>query len=116
MSQGSRHSSENSSDVKALELPSIVSRSGEFLWNKASSAAKPTVMFSSSFQTLRDMIVDAEISNKKLMKVKRLGEGAFAVVDKCIYRTSDGFERQVAVKRLKPDVDLFSTYSFDTFS
>lgn len=48
--------------------------------------------------------MDAEIPKNKLTTVKKLGEGAFAVVDKAIYRTDDGFERQVAVKRLKPDV------------
>lgn len=80
------------------------SRTGNLLWNKASMSAKPSIMFSSSFSTLRDRIVDAEIPKNKLTTVKKLGEGAFAVVDKAIYRTDDGFERQVAVKRLKPDV------------
>jgi len=50
------------------------------------------------------MIADAEIDLGALTKVNRLGSGAFAVVDKCVYQTEDGFKREVAVKRLKPDV------------
>ena len=47
---------------------------------------------------------DACIDLESLKKVDRLGEGAFATVDKCIYQTQVGFKREVAVKRLKPNV------------
>jgi len=80
------------------------SNAGRTLWEKAQSKAVPSVRFSQSFLTLRDMIADAEIDLGALTKVNRLGSGAFAVVDKCVYKTDDGFKREVAVKRLKPDV------------
>lgn len=81
---------------------------GRGLWGKAQSKAVSSIKFSQSFVTLRDMIKDAEIPYSSLTKVERLGEGAFAVVDKCIYRTDDGFKREVAVKRLKPEVFISS--------
>eukprot|EP00210_Caulerpa_lentillifera_P002812 g2686.t1 len=113
MSQNRKQpSSHSAADANSQAL--VPSRSGDELWSKASTATKPSVMFSSSFQTLRDMIVDAEIPTSKLTKIKRLGEGAFAVVDKCLYRTEDGFERQVAIKRLKPDV-FKSQLDFEDF-
>eukprot|EP00210_Caulerpa_lentillifera_P003514 g3353.t1 len=104
---------EAGNDARPNTIPSPP-RSGDRLWSKVSMKTKPSIRFSSSFQTLRDMIVDAEIPKSKLEKIARLGEGAFAVVDKCLYKTDDGFERQVAVKRLKSHV-FRSELDFDDF-
>lgn len=79
-------------------------RCGEELWRVATKKVKAGVTTSLAFKTLRNQAGDAYIPESKLTKVKRLGKGAFAVVDECLYETEEGRVGPVAVKRLKPEV------------
>lgn len=84
---------------------SLKKRKGKELWNVADKKVMPAVKLSMGMSTLRDMAGDAYIASENLSTVKKLGEGAFAVVDKCIYTAEGGgWEGPVAVKRLKPSV------------
>jgi len=98
-----------SKDEDAKKIVSSKSATMDSLWSRAQSRAVPSVKLSQSFRTLRDMITDAEIDLSSLTQERKLGEGAFAIVYKCIYR-KDGVDRPVAVKRLKPDV-IYTTHS-----
>lgn len=57
-----------------------------------------------SFKTLRDMCPENVIHPGCLEKIRDLGEGAFAAVEKHWYRPAHGDKYLVAVKRLKADV------------
>eukprot|EP00798_Chlamydomonas_sp_ICE-L_P005278 gene5278-18523_t len=66
------------------------------------------------FGTLRDQYGANEIKLEQLRTIKKLGEGAFAYVEKCEYTDKGGEKNTVAVKKLKPgimqnpdDVDTF---------
>lgn len=54
--------------------------------------------------SFKDMADDAFIARKDLKNVKKLGEGASAVVDLCVYSSPNGPLYPVAVKKLKPEV------------
>ncbi len=59
------------------------------------------------FQTLRDMGGANDIRPADLKALKRLGAGAFAVVEQALYTpggTAPGEGRMVVVKRLKPEI------------
>ena len=71
------------------------------------------VKLASGFKTLRDMKSDIIISEKDLIDVKQLGEGAFGSVHLCKY-VVDGKESMVAVKRIKPEL-LSSQRDLDLF-
>lgn len=64
------------------------------------------VEFSTSLKTLRNMCGDdaAYIPPERLIRVKLIGGGAFATVEKCVFVASDGKRCHVAVKRLKPEL------------
>lgn len=55
-------------------------------------------------KSLNNMSVDTLVDPSDLKRIKRLGEGGYAVVDLCIYSSSKGQLRPVAVKQLRPDV------------
>ncbi|KAK9918987.1 hypothetical protein WJX75_008520 [Coccomyxa subellipsoidea] len=76
----------------------------EARWKWALAKVKRGLMLSSRLDTLRDMTEDSHIDPSSLLKVKDLGEGAFATVDLCKYKTPTGGEVLVAVKRLRPSI------------
>lgn len=72
-------------------------------------ALSSTLRSKHSSRTLRNMSECAFIAPGDLKTIRRLGEGAFATVDLCIYSSSQGQLCPVAVKRLKPDVFKIQT-------
>lgn len=77
---------------------------GKELWKAADKKVMNAVKLSLGISTLRNMVGDAFIPPEELKTVKKLGEGAYAVVDQCIYTSKNGSAGPVAVKRLKPSV------------
>mmetsp|Transcript_13051 Transcript_13051/g.37913 ORF Transcript_13051/g.37913 Transcript_13051/m.37913 type:complete len:497 (-) Transcript_13051:1501-2991(-) len=91
-----------------LELPdgpeSRPSR-GKMLWRAAGKKVSAATALSNAFSTLRDQHQINSIATSELKTIRRLGEGAFAVVDECEYQPLAGGPMQVvAVKRLKPEI------------
>lgn len=82
----------------------VEDRNARDLWRVAHKKVAVGVTASLAFDTLRDRAGEAYIPESSLTKVKRLGKGAFAVVDLCMLKTQDGRVGPVAVKRLKPDL------------
>lgn len=74
-------------------------------WGIAKQSVKHGIKMSSGFATLRDMGDTTDITLAELKPVRKLGEGAFAVVEEADYvPTTGGAKRRVAVKKLKPEV------------
>lgn len=67
---------------------------------RATASILITLSVSKQFRTLRDFS-QVEIKKNDLRLIKRIGEGAFGLVEKCLYVPQN---RNVAVKRLKPAV------------
>ena len=67
---------------------------------RAAASILLTLSVSHQFRTLRDFST-VEIKKNDLRLIKRIGEGAFGLVEKCLYIPQN---RPVAVKRLKPAV------------
>lgn len=70
------------------------------LVQRATASILLTLRVSKQFRTLRDFST-VEIKKSDLRLIKRIGEGAFGLVEKCLYVPQN---RPVAVKRLKPAV------------
>ncbi len=63
------------------------------------------VAISARFATLRDQHGINEIEPSELKTIKKLGEGAFAVVEQCLYTPKSGAAPcPVAVKKLKTTI------------
>ena len=74
-------SSPTSSEASSLDTRRSLS-GGTQKWQKAVRTVSAGNAALSKFKTLRDMHTDCFISNEQLEPVKKLGEGAFASVDK----------------------------------
>eukprot|EP00798_Chlamydomonas_sp_ICE-L_P028489 gene28489-31645_t len=73
-------------------------------WVKATAKIKMANLVSGSFSTLRDQVDVNQIQLRNLKTLAKLGEGAFATVEKCEYTTPTGDVKIVAVKKLKPEI------------
>lgn len=92
------------SDQDVLQRTSSDTSAGE-RWGKAKQNIRASVGFSRAFLTLRSMSGEIYIEPSQLQRVKKLGAGAFATVDKCWYTPADGGQKcLVAVKRLRPEL------------
>lgn len=74
--------------------------SNKELLQRAVTSVLLTLGVSRQFRTLRDFNA-VDIKKTDLRLIKRIGEGAFGLVEKCLYMPQN---RAVAVKRLKPSV------------
>ncbi|GAX84910.1 hypothetical protein CEUSTIGMA_g12331.t1 [Chlamydomonas eustigma] len=89
----------NEADVH-IESPSAKSK-----WQKATRKITLGIAATQGFSTLRDQHGLNEIDISELNTLKKLGEGAFAVVEQCLYTPKSGAKPyQVAVKKLKPSI------------
>jgi hypothetical protein len=79
--------------------PQAAKKTARELWKRAIAVANQVSVLT-RFRTLRDHRA-LEISRDQLVDIKRIGEGAFAVVERCTWLPS---KRVVAIKRLKPHV------------
>lgn len=74
-------------------------------WRDAGQKVAASLGVMRTFATLRDQHLQNEIDASELTLVKKLGEGAFATVEQCLYTPKSGARPvMVAVKKLKPEI------------
>eukprot|EP00798_Chlamydomonas_sp_ICE-L_P024729 gene24729-10365_t len=73
-------------------------------WHRAYRKVRVMLIVCRAFGTLRDQHGLNEIKLSQLKTISKLGEGAFATVEKCLYTPASGDAKEVAVKKLKADV------------
>ncbi|CAK0785797.1 hypothetical protein CVIRNUC_009008 [Coccomyxa viridis] len=74
-------------------------------WRSAIRKIRTGLLVSNSLDTLRDMTNNDHMTPESVTTVRKLGEGAFATVELCKYKSPiGGKEVLVAVKRLRPSI------------